>query len=423
MESFLPTATWQTSSSAEYFNCISPGSPVTPPSSPTLYANDGGVSPRNGAALLKDDFASSKRSQLATTLLRNLEEYGNLEQFQIQNEFENNWNEDISNLELFNELSEIEYAVPASPTPHEYDTQNQLVEFEVEDENDILTENEVEIFDQLSSEFQTIIESLPRTASVGNGEELVDITELIFDSPAAATVNFQLQKTVTGLVTTASVDQNDERNEQGNSSLQQSTNGSEDANADEMFMEIDVINAAAELGSNYNYLSMDESTSSLLSYTSMSSEEEDQQVTSNEKMLDALLVGNLDEATRYMPGVMSASDSFLASFGCDDIKIKQKQIVASSKSTKKSAPKRRTKKPKAPKIEKVIRKKEQNKTAALRYRIKKKQEVECTLEQENELQVVNDKLVKEKEELSKQVLMVKQLLRDVFQARKLSSKR
>jgi hypothetical protein len=71
--------------------------------------------------------------------------------------------------------------------------------------------------------------------------------------------------------------------------------------------------------------------------------------------------------------------------------------------------------------DKSLRKKEQNKTAATRYRQKKKMEVAVTLETESELQERHDNLEKTKDDLHRQILMVKQLLREVINAKKLSS--
>lgn len=68
--------------------------------------------------------------------------------------------------------------------------------------------------------------------------------------------------------------------------------------------------------------------------------------------------------------------------------------------------------------DKVIRKKEQNKTAATRYRQKKKLEFSVILESEAELQQEHDNLEKKKDDLQREILMVKQLLRDVIQSRK-----
>jgi len=129
--------------------------------------------------------------------------------------------------------------------------------------------------------------------------------------------------------------------------------------------------------------------------------------------LDALLVGNLDEAVTFMPGVLlplyTSEDSI------KEIKIQPKEQRKPTKGGRKATNQRRKK---TPKIEKIIRKKEQNKTAALRYRMKKKVEVEVTLEREAELQADHDNLMKEKNELAKEIQMVKQLLKAVFSNRK-----
>lgn len=68
--------------------------------------------------------------------------------------------------------------------------------------------------------------------------------------------------------------------------------------------------------------------------------------------------------------------------------------------------------------DKALRKKEQNKTAATRYRLKKKQELAVTLTQEEELQKEHDELSAEKEDIRRQVIMVRQLLREMIKANK-----
>ena len=90
----MSTTSWQTSPSAKYYNCISPnspGSPVASPSSPTLYQHvgqDDGLLPQSGGlaspVFKNGNNIATNRSQIATTLLKNLEEYS-LEQFLTQN--------------------------------------------------------------------------------------------------------------------------------------------------------------------------------------------------------------------------------------------------------------------------------------------------------------------------------------------------
>lgn len=84
------------------------------------------------------------------------------------------------------------------------------------------------------------------------------------------------------------------------------------------------------------------------------------------------------------------------------------------------APKRkRIMKPytRTPPEEKRMRKKEQNKNAATRYRLKKKQEVEEILGEEKELQDRNEHLKSELTELGREIKYLKNLMRDMFRAK------
>lgn len=68
--------------------------------------------------------------------------------------------------------------------------------------------------------------------------------------------------------------------------------------------------------------------------------------------------------------------------------------------------------------DKALRKKEQNKTAATRYRLKKKKELVVTLNEEEQLQQVHDELSKQKDKITSEVRMIRNLLREMLQARK-----
>lgn len=70
-----------------------------------------------------------------------------------------------------------------------------------------------------------------------------------------------------------------------------------------------------------------------------------------------------------------------------------------------------------PTDEKRFRKKEQNKNAATRYRLKKKQEVECILGEEKQLSEVNEKLSKEYGDIKREVKYLKSLMRELFKSR------
>jgi len=101
---------------------------------------------------------------------------------------------------------------------------------------------------------------------------------------------------------------------------------------------------------------------------------------------------------------------------------KQRKMVQSGRQIAKitginrTAPSRQRKK-KLPVEDKKLRKKEQNKTAATRYRIKKKAELEILLEEEAVLLERNKKLQKKYDGMVKEVSYLKKLMREVFTAR------
>nr|UMK68233.1 activating transcription factor 4 [Bactericera cockerelli] len=64
--------------------------------------------------------------------------------------------------------------------------------------------------------------------------------------------------------------------------------------------------------------------------------------------------------------------------------------------------------------DKKLRKKEQNKNAATRYRIKKKAEIEVILGEESELREKNEELQKSVEDLNREIKFMKKFMRDFF---------
>ncbi|XP_050546369.1 activating transcription factor of chaperone isoform X2 [Daktulosphaira vitifoliae] len=70
-----------------------------------------------------------------------------------------------------------------------------------------------------------------------------------------------------------------------------------------------------------------------------------------------------------------------------------------------------------PTEEKRQRKKEQNKNAATRYRMKKKAEIKESVMEEKELVQKNDNLKEEAKELAREIKYLKSLLRDVYKAK------
>lgn len=73
--------------------------------------------------------------------------------------------------------------------------------------------------------------------------------------------------------------------------------------------------------------------------------------------------------------------------------------------------------PKAPNEEKRLRKKEQNKNAATRYRMKKKAEIKESVMEEKQLLQKNDTLKDKAKELAREIKYLKSLLRDVYKAK------
>jgi len=151
-----------------------------------------------------------------------------------------------------------------------------------------------------------------------------------------------------------------------------------------------------------------------------------------QKILDALLLGDVDTAEAYLPDIIDIEDDESSMSSEDSFQLlpspPQTRVAASSSSatTKGQRPERRGRKP-GKKLakgslayvkDKSLRKKEQNKTAATRYRQKKKAEFSTVLGTEAELQIVHDDLEKKRDNLNREILMVKQLLRDVIQAKK-----
>jgi cyclic AMP-dependent transcription factor ATF-4 len=72
--------------------------------------------------------------------------------------------------------------------------------------------------------------------------------------------------------------------------------------------------------------------------------------------------------------------------------------------------------------DKIARKKEQNKTAASRYREKKKLLQRIISSEEEELLAVNKVLTNKREGVQREVSLLKQLLRELFNDRKLKFK-
>lgn len=87
--------------------------------------------------------------------------------------------------------------------------------------------------------------------------------------------------------------------------------------------------------------------------------------------------------------------------------------VAAALKAKQSA-KRKPRSNRRSKEDRALRKKEQNKNAANRYRLKKKAEIDILIDEERDLQKHNDSLMTRYTDISREVKCLKSLLRELF---------
>lgn len=422
MESSLVSWQFENFSTAE----LNP-SPVSPgPPSPTLYHNGVPLSLKTHITGKSIDMESiptfnisqssevSTRARVASSLLNDLEQL----EFKTElNDYGMNWTEEAS-VNLFEELSEIEFTPSVVPEKtFEKLPQHQLTEYSsiIFHPTELLTEQSSPDFSALTAEFQSILESVEslhkvstNTAPLAQGPPIAGIPITIIDGDALVPVEIDL---TSGLNDT----------EMENMEIDIDDVNVKILNEDD----IEIINESEIL--DMGYISNHGSpASSVYSQHSEHFDEDDCRDDAAGKILDALLLGDLTAAQAYLP-VINGDDSSMCSVSSnssiEDITSPKPSV---SVSVEKKKAERRGRKP-GKKLakgsleyikDKSLRKKEQNKTAATRYRQKKKMEVAVILDSEAELQKQNDDLVKAKDDIWKQVLMVRQLLREVIQARK-----
>lgn len=214
----------------------------------------------------------------------------NFKQYFISWFVESDWKSEI-NLALFEEVSPLEFSSPQTPTSQEFN-HNQLAEI---DEANVTIENEDE--NQFSAAYEEILESL-----AGNAEATVEglNEEQLINCLFPNGLNFGLLPEFLNVAVTESATAEQNGTEEGQDTTQQSM--SAETIADDIFMEVDVRNVSTELGSSYQYLSMSMDDSSMSSEeSSISSEELDVESVMTEKMLNALIDGNLAEAAKFLP--------------------------------------------------------------------------------------------------------------------------
>jgi hypothetical protein len=431
MES-IPVSSWQFenfSSANEFINKISlPVSP-SPPPSPSLY---NGVQQQQEQQSIKAPI--STRAQLASSILNDLEQ-GSIKM--DMNDFGTNWNEESINLNLFEELAEIEYTPPASPTKQRsitdipssvlVDSSNltiQLPHFI----NGTESESSADI-SVLTAEFQAILDSLPKdsdnTEALSQVLEIAGIRTTIIDGEALVPVELDLDL--------ASICDAGYENFTGHN------NNNMDMDLDDMNNEIsDNDSDIIEESELYEISNQGSPTASVYSnssrYGMITTNVVDQHSEAAQKILDALLIGDVATAETYLPDIidvsdteddestMSSEDSFQLLPSSSSHYSNATATTSSVNENKKTTERRGRKKlAKGSVKDKGLRKKEQNKTAATRYRQKKKIEFSLILETEAELQQEHDDLEKKRDNLDREIKMVKQLLRDVIQSKKPTS--
>jgi len=415
MESSLVSWQYENFSSAKL---VSPPVSPAPPASPTLYSYGIPMSLENtpnGKIMGMDNHStigSSSRAQLASSLLKNVEQFGS--NGMEMNDFGMNWGEESVNLGLFEELCEIEYTPPASPKKTLQPQQHQLSEHSIADFSSLeQLPTDSAAVSALTAEFQAILESLPKDSPINTVMDIGGIPTTVIDGEALVPVEIDLSLISDQDLKDLNIDIDDVR--------VQAINEEEM----ELIDESEII----DLGEISNVNSPASSSIYSLAEDGMLEDDEDREANKAEKILDALLLGDVSTAQSY---VTIQDESSMSSNSTQSSQASSSYIeevrTPQSKKTANKKPERRGRKPGKRFAkgsleyirDKSLRKKEQNKTAATRYRQKKKMEVAVTLDTEAELQEKHDDLTKAKDDLQRQILMVKQLLREVINAKKAS---
>jgi len=354
--------------------------------------------------------ALSNRAQMASSILNDLEQQAACK---IEmNDFGMNWNEESVNLNLFEELEEIEYTPPASPTKRSYISSQVLPAAHQSSHlqpihllNSQASQSSADI-SALTAEFQAILDSLPKdnTEALSHALEIAGIPTTIIDGEALVPVELDLHPDLQSLemdlddLNVHAISENDDVIEES-----------------ELYGMSDMSNQGSPASSVHSVYEL--------------VEEVDEHSEAAQKILDALLLGDVATAETFLPVIDNDESSMGSnedSFQLQEYPRVQYAGRSSTGAVDDKKPERRGRKPgkklskKSPAYvkDKTIRKKEQNKTAATRYRQKKKMEFAIILDSEEQLQNEHNDLQKKKENLDKEILMVKQLLRDVIRAKK-----
>jgi len=416
MESEMDTWQFESYSTAEVSPPLSPISLNVQPNSPTLYNQQLAYAPFNDKLLDESPLLSSVQQNAN---LRAIIKSNGGSNIPLEPSFGLgvNWSQeesvDLSNLQLFAdiaELEEIEYTPPQSPSAFKIQSSEMTYDLDNIDVNDLASGNS----SQLQSEFEAVLKSLPMTMAE-EPQDLADIAALIGeDACLSSALTLEIPQVPTIDFSNMALDFGNIGPTSPTESIASSSSSTSSSNG------FWIKNAGIVISEQELLVEMEvEDEDSDTQESQPSDDEDEQEMSRADKILDALAAGDPELAQSYIDTSRPKKDvSFI-------VELEEPEPSTSKKAGNRSE--RRGRKPAkfglAKAMDKVQRKKEQNKTAATRYRHKKKMEVAVTLSVEAQEQEKNDKLSKTKEDIQRQILMVKQLLREVVSAKKSAIKR
>jgi len=405
MESGL--ASWQVENFSNTAEFSPPISPIQP-QSPTLYSN---AHQRDDAAIyIKPEVSScSSRAELASRILHNLElEDYHFAQYENQNEMR--WSaEESINLELFEDLEFEDFPFttrPLTPDSQEFKNQERLQELNESPQPSPSAEFPSESFDELSAEFQTILAGLSAQVTSIDTGEVIQLLGVPCTLEEIQLLHLSEPSDESG--------QNDCKQDDTSDSDAGNSMDTDDQSHtfDHFELQLISLNQSQDHEGSYSNVS---------SPSSISDEENDIADNTCENILDALLQGDLNTAKSFIPShveLITSNDTSHTSPSSSGSQTRGKRSVPSLPKSGRGGCSG-MKKPRLPRnTDKSQRKKEQNKTAATRYREKKKLQAAIITVQEDALEKVNNELIERRDDLRRQVLIYKELLRAVMSDRK-----
>jgi hypothetical protein len=247
----------------------------------------------------------------------------------ISSDFGMNWGEESVNLGLFEELSEIEYTPPASPKktlqPH-----HQLSEHSVADFSSVeqlpLPPTDLAAVSALTAEFQAILESLPKDTPIDTIMDIGGIPTTVIDGEALVPVEIDLSLISVQDLKDLNIDIEDVRLQAINEEEMELIDESDTMNL------VDVSNVNSPAPSSIYSINEDIMVEV--------EDEEDRLANKAEKILDALLIGDVSTAHSYVTisddSSMSSNSSQSSGSGSyiEEVKAPQSKATSSTVSKK-----------------------------------------------------------------------------------------